>query len=55
MIEETFKRYPEISLAGAPVAAEALFLNQLKHYPSGSPPRPSHRREQRPREQPWRC
>jgi cholest-4-en-3-one 26-monooxygenase len=33
MIEETLERYPEISLAGAPVAAEALFLNQLKTLP----------------------
>jgi cytochrome P450 len=33
LIEETLKRYPEIELAGAPVAAEALFLNQLKALP----------------------
>jgi len=33
MIEETLKRYPVISLAGRPVAAEALFLNQLKTLP----------------------
>ncbi len=33
MIEETLKRYPSISLDGTPVAAEALFLNQLKTLP----------------------
>jgi cytochrome P450 len=33
LFEETLKRYPEISLAGKPVAAEALFLNQLKTLP----------------------
>jgi len=33
LFEETLKRYPEISLAGQPVAAEALFLNQLKTLP----------------------
>jgi cytochrome P450 len=33
MIEETLKRYPAISLDGKPVAAEALFLNQLKTLP----------------------
>ncbi len=33
LIEETLKRYPAISLAGRPVAAEALFLNQLKTLP----------------------
>jgi cytochrome P450 len=33
MIEEILRRYPEISLAGRPVAAEALFLNQLKTLP----------------------
>jgi len=33
MIEETLKRYPAISLDGRPVAAEALFLNQLKTLP----------------------
>jgi len=33
MIEETLKRYPAISLDGTPVAAEALFLNQLKTLP----------------------
>lgn len=33
MIEETLALYPEISLDGLPVAAEALFLNQLKTLP----------------------
>jgi cholest-4-en-3-one 26-monooxygenase len=33
MIEETLARYPEIELEGAPVAAEALFVNQLKSLP----------------------
>jgi len=33
LFEETLKRYPEISLDGKPVAAEALFLNQLKTLP----------------------
>jgi cytochrome P450 len=33
MIEETLARYPEIELDGAPVAAEALFVNQLKSLP----------------------
>ncbi len=33
MIEETLKRYPAISLDGTPIAAEALFLNQLKALP----------------------
>ncbi|HWG07877.1 MAG TPA: cytochrome P450 [Solirubrobacteraceae bacterium] len=33
MIEETLARYPEIELYGAPVAAEALFVNQLKSLP----------------------
>jgi cytochrome P450 len=33
MIEETLARYPEIELGGAPVAAEALFVNQLKSLP----------------------
>jgi cytochrome P450 len=33
LFEETLKRYPAISLAGTPVAAEALFLNQLKALP----------------------
>ena len=33
MIEETLRRYPEIALDGAPVAAEAMFVNQLKTLP----------------------
>jgi cytochrome P450 len=33
MLEETLKRYPDIQLAGKPLAAESLFLNQLKHLP----------------------
>jgi cholest-4-en-3-one 26-monooxygenase len=33
LIEETLKRYPEIELDGTPVAAEALFVNQLKTLP----------------------
>jgi cytochrome P450 len=33
LFEETLRRYPEISLDGKPVAAEALFLNQLKTLP----------------------
>jgi len=33
MIEETIKRYPNISLAGAPAHAESLFINQLKALP----------------------
>jgi cytochrome P450 len=33
LLEETLERYPSISLAGTPVAAEALFLNQLKTLP----------------------
>ena len=33
MIEETLARYPEVELDGAPVAAEALFVNQLKNLP----------------------
>ena len=33
MIEETLARYPKIELDGAPVAAEALFVNQLKSLP----------------------
>jgi cholest-4-en-3-one 26-monooxygenase len=33
MIEETLKRYPAIELDGEPVAAEALFVNQLKSLP----------------------
>ena len=33
MIEETLARYPDIALDGAPVPAEALFVNQLKTLP----------------------
>ena len=33
LIEETLARYPEIALDGRPVAAEALFVNQLKALP----------------------
>jgi cytochrome P450 len=33
MIEETLRRYPKIELAGAPLHAESLFLNQLKTLP----------------------
>jgi len=33
LIEETLKRYPGIALDGEPVAAEALFVNQLKTLP----------------------
>ena len=33
LIEETLKRYPGIALDGAPVAAEAMFVNQLKTLP----------------------
>jgi cytochrome P450 len=33
MIEETLARYPQIELDGAPVAARALFVNQLKTLP----------------------
>jgi cytochrome P450 len=33
MLEETLKRYPDITLAGKPLAAESLFLNQLKLLP----------------------
>jgi cholest-4-en-3-one 26-monooxygenase len=33
MLEETLRRYPEIELAGAPAAAESLFINQLKTLP----------------------
>ncbi len=33
LIEETLERYPEIELVGTPVAAEALFVNQLKTLP----------------------
>ena len=33
LIEETLRRYPQIALDGEPVAAEALFVNQLKRLP----------------------
>jgi cytochrome P450 len=33
LIEETLKRYPNIALDGRPVAAESLFINQLKSLP----------------------
>jgi cytochrome P450 len=33
LIEETLKRFPEIELDGEPVAAQALFVNQLKSLP----------------------
>ncbi len=33
MLEETLKRYPDMQLAGAPVAVESLFVNQLKTLP----------------------
>jgi cytochrome P450 len=33
MLEETLKRHPNITLAGKPLAAESLFLNQLKLLP----------------------
>ncbi len=33
MLEETLKRYPAIAFDGTPIAAEALFLNQLKTLP----------------------
>jgi cholest-4-en-3-one 26-monooxygenase len=33
MFEETLRRYPEIELDGEPVAATALFVNQLKTLP----------------------
>jgi cytochrome P450 len=33
MIEETLRRYPQIELAGEPVPARALFVNQLKQLP----------------------
>ncbi len=34
MIEETLRRYPDIELDGAPAAAQALFVNQLKTLPA---------------------
>jgi cholest-4-en-3-one 26-monooxygenase len=33
LIEETLKRYPRIDFDGRPMAAESLFLNQLKSLP----------------------
>jgi cytochrome P450 len=33
LIEETLARYPEIALDGPPMAAEAMFVNQLKQLP----------------------
>jgi cytochrome P450 len=33
MLEETLRRFPKIELAGTPVHAESLFLNQLKTLP----------------------
>ena len=33
LIEETLRRYPRIELDGEPVAAEAMFVNQLKRLP----------------------
>jgi cytochrome P450 len=33
MLEETLVRFPKIELAGAPIHAESLFLNQLKTLP----------------------
>jgi len=33
MIEETLRRYPQISLEGKPIPAEAMFVNQLKTLP----------------------
>jgi cytochrome P450 len=33
MLEETLARYPDIELDGVPIAAEALFVNQLKSLP----------------------
>jgi cholest-4-en-3-one 26-monooxygenase len=33
LIEETLKRYPDIALAGDPLPAQALFVNQLKSLP----------------------
>ena len=33
LIEETLKRFPEVELDGDPVAAQALFVNQLKALP----------------------
>jgi cytochrome P450 len=33
LLEETLRRYPEMQLEGPPVAAQALFVNQLKTLP----------------------
>jgi cytochrome P450 len=33
LLEETLKRFPDVALAGKPLAAESLFLNQLKLLP----------------------
>jgi cytochrome P450 len=33
LFEETLTRYPDIAMAGEPVAVESLFLNQLKTLP----------------------
>jgi cholest-4-en-3-one 26-monooxygenase len=33
LIEETLKRFPEVELDGDPIAAQALFVNQLKSLP----------------------
>ncbi len=33
LLEETLKRYPQIRLEGEPVAAQAMFVNQLKTLP----------------------
>ncbi len=33
LFEETLRRYPDLSLDGSPIAAEALFVNQLKTLP----------------------
>jgi cytochrome P450 len=33
MLEETLRRFPEIELAGSPLHAESLFINQLKTLP----------------------
>jgi hypothetical protein len=32
-LPETLKRYPDIEMDGSPVAAQALFVNQLKELP----------------------
>jgi cytochrome P450 len=33
MFEETLRRFPEVALAGKPIYAESLFINQLKKLP----------------------